>query len=418
MNLSVPPALLTQEDMWTPVLNRRTGEFVQLNILTKEKVDDVLKYDGAGIKKMKELQVFQPETSSLYRKRKIWLSICQVHEWVTELDPEKGILFFRNNISGELSWQIPHSLDALGGFPLLEELDVKMNSLKSLPSSIVQVITLKRLILSFNTISALPEDIGKLVNLEFLDLTTNELRILPRSITECVSLQILLLNDNQLIRLPSELGRLPQLKKLDLVGNHLQQVPSTLGFCETLETIFITNNPIVDPPMEEFNKPIDTLKWYLRNRYLIETRGMPPLMTFHHIGIQDQVTILIPEFEEIVSNYVDASKSNGFLDLQLLGLKFLPPAVLEMQKLKTLRLDFNDKLDLTDGFPVSLKSLIRLSLRACKMYSLPENIHLFEKLESLKIHENRLESIAIGITELRTLTLLGIVPYCMYATSQ
>ena len=137
---------------------------------------------------------------------------------------------------------------------------------------------------------------------------------------------------------------------------------------------------------------------------------MPPLMTFHHIGIQEQVTILIPEFEEIVSNYVDASKSSGFLDLQLLGLRSLPPVVLEMQKLKTLRLDFNDKLDLEDGFPISLKSLTRLSLRACKMYDLPENIYLFEKLESLKIHENRLESIAIGITELRTLTLLGIVP--------
>lgn len=248
------------------------------------------------------------------------------------------------------------------------------------------------------------------MNLEYLELITNELRILPPSITQCVSLKILLLGDNHLIRLPSELGRLPNLKRLDVIGNHLHQIPFTLGYCETLETILITDNPIVDPPYEEFNKGITSLKWYLRSRYLIEARGMPPLMTFHQIGIQDQVTILIPEFTDIVSNYIDASKRQGLLNLQLLGLRELPEPILNMKdlKLEKLKLDFNDKLQILDGFPNEFKQLTALSMRACQMHYLPDNIHIFEKLVTLAVHENKFESIPKGITELRTLTFLDL----------
>lgn len=82
--------------MWTPVLDRRTGLTLHLNILTFEKVGDILKYNGDGVRKRKELHVFQPqEGSKSYRKRKIWLSICQIQEWVTELDPKTGFQVYR-----------------------------------------------------------------------------------------------------------------------------------------------------------------------------------------------------------------------------------------------------------------------------------------------------------------------------------
>ena len=87
--------MIGPEDMWTPVLDRRTGLTLHLNILTFEKVADVLKYDGEGVRKRKELHIFQPEGSKSYRKRKIWLSICQIQEWITELDPYNGFQVYR-----------------------------------------------------------------------------------------------------------------------------------------------------------------------------------------------------------------------------------------------------------------------------------------------------------------------------------
>jgi hypothetical protein len=42
---------------------------------------------------------------------------------------------------------------------------------------------------------------------------------------------------------------------------------------QTLQHILVFENPIEDPPMDEFQKGMESLQWYLRNRFLIEVVG-------------------------------------------------------------------------------------------------------------------------------------------------
>lgn len=409
IHLAVPPALLRPEDMWTKVIDRRTGKTVNMNVLTSERIANIEKYDGSGVRKKRDLHVFQQEGTKIYRKRKIWLSVNQIQEWEPAIDTASGLTYYHNNVSGDNSWEMPASLDTLGDIATLQELEIKMNSIKTLPDSFVRMFALRKLVFTKNRLNTLPDGISCLVNLTHLDVTLNELKILPTTICKCAALENLLLSDNHLLRLPVELGRLPKLRKLDVSSNHLRQIALSLGFCESLESLLVQENPLEDPPMAEFSKGMDSIKWYLRNRYMIESRGMPPEMQFHQIGICSQVTILIPEFVSIVQQMVAASKKGGLLNLQLLGLKDIPLEVLKMPHLKRLKVDFNDTLNFDGGFPEQLKGLTTFSIRACKMKRLPENIHIFEKLVSLSIHENRFDAIPDGITEIRTLTYLGIV---------
>ncbi|KAJ1423724.1 hypothetical protein B484DRAFT_398556 [Ochromonadaceae sp. CCMP2298] len=408
IHLAVPPALLKPADMWTTVLDHRTGKTVQMNILTKEKVANIEKYEGKGLKRMQSLHVFQAEGTKPYRTRKTWLSLNQIQEWDTASDPQSGLTYYRNNVSGGTQWEMPHSLDTIGNLAALEEMEVKQNSIKSLPMSFVLTFTLRRIVFTKNRIQELPHEIGALKKLEWLELSSNELKVLPTSICECESLETLLLSDNHLLRLPNNLGRLPRLKRLDVCANHLKSISFSLGYCYSLESILATENPLEDPPHTQFSKGIDALRWYLRSRYMIDERGMPPEMTFHQIGVCNQITEVEPDFAAIVRMMIAASARDGLLNLQLLGLREIPIDVLRMKNLKRLKLDFNDTMELAAGFPLELKSLLTLSLRACKMDLLPENVHIFEGIKSLSIHENRFESLPDGIAELRTLTYLDV----------
>lgn len=59
-----------------------------------------------------------------------------------------------------------------------------------------------------------------------------------------------------------------------------------------------------------------------------------------------------------------------------MGLRFIPPEVLQLSSLLRLRLDFNDRLDIAsgEGIPTELMRLKLLSLRACNIHRLPETV--------------------------------------------
>lgn len=405
-SLAVQPALLKPEDMWIRAVDSHTGKTIFQNVLTHEKVQKIEFYDGTGINNTPELHRFQPAGGRNYNKRRLFLSICQVHEWEAAVESTSGLSYYFNNVSGDTSWTLPASLDVIGNITSLLELNVRYNTIKTLPQSFTQLVHLRKLVLMKNRLYELPTTLGDLRNLEHLDVTSNELRTLPMSICDCHKLKTLLLVDNQLVRLPDNLGYLKSLRKIDLTANHLRQVPFTLGYCQSLELIIVTENPMVDPPIDQFIQPLETLKWYLRSRFLIETQGRPPPMEFHAIGINSEVTIFKPEFNDIIKQMIIDSKKGGLLNLQLLGIKEIPFEVLKMKKLRRLKLDFNEHLDLSEGLPPSLSTLHSLSLRGCKQGFLPENLSIMEELTALNIEENQYEMLPDSLTELVSLTTL------------
>eukprot|EP01038_Epipyxis_sp_PR26KG_P010659 gene10659-14314_t len=405
--LAILPPMMKKVDMWMKVIDRRTGKEVYMNILTKERVREIEFYDGSGIKRAFDLHVFQKPNTLSYRRRKLWLNSNNIHEWESVVDPNTGLEYYRNNISGETDWDMPPSLDNIGLMLLLEEINMAGNSIKTIPSSFLQLVHMKKIFLARNRIRELPHNIGELVHLEILDLTSNELQLLPLSICDCKGLKELLLKDNHLLRLPEPIGYLPELRKLDVTMNHLKQLPSSLGYSK-LEFFFAYENPLVDPPADEITKGLESVRWYLRNKYLIEQRGMPPEMEYHSIGINKEVTVLKPEFDMIIKQMISTLSNDGFLNLQLLNLIEIPYQVAKLKGLKKLRLDYNEEITFPKGFDKELKGLTYLSLRLCKLCELPDNLAHLKQLSTLLLEGNEFEMLPSKIMYLISLTTLDV----------
>jgi Leucine-rich repeat (LRR) protein len=88
------------------------------------------------------------------------------------------------------------------------------NQLTALPESIGKLVNLKRLYCENNQLTALPESIGKLVNLEWLYCENNQLTALPESIGKLVNLEWLYCGNNKLTALPESIGKLVNLEVL------------------------------------------------------------------------------------------------------------------------------------------------------------------------------------------------------------
>jgi hypothetical protein len=73
----------------------------------------------------------------------------------------------------------------------------------------------------------------------------------------------------------------------------------------------VQENPLTDPPIEETAKGYDSFKWYLRQRYMIEDRGAPPVMQCHPLSIMHEVLVLEPEFNERVNQAIAFAKDNN-----------------------------------------------------------------------------------------------------------
>jgi len=148
-----------------------------------------------------------------------------------------------NNL--ELTGAIPQEIGKLVN---LKTLDLRSNQLsESIPASIGNLTNLQTLILGSNKFSGpIPSDIGKLVNLKSLDLLRNQLsESIPASIGNLTNLQHLNLGSNQFSGpIPEWIGNLTKLKQLNLRSNQLSEsIPKSIGQMASLEYLFVNNNP-------------------------------------------------------------------------------------------------------------------------------------------------------------------------------
>lgn len=129
----------------------------------------------------------------------------------------------------------------------MQRLSVGLNKIRSLPSSVCEMRSLRHLDARFNELRGLPHAIGSLTNLETLDLSNNfsDLTALPETIGDLVGLRELDLSNNQIHALPDAFGRLENLAKLNLEGN-----------------------PLVLPPVEVANQGVDAVKEFMSRRWL------------------------------------------------------------------------------------------------------------------------------------------------------
>lgn len=407
-HLGIMPAILGPENLWTHQLDMKSGKKVFINILTKEKYRNISRYDYKLIEAEADLHVFQPPESVIaYRRRRTWLSICNVAEWESVLDVRSGWTYFKNNVSGGTQWNMPKDIDLLGNLRQLETLVINDNNVRSLPESITKLTKLAKISILRNKLMELPPNINALTSLEYLYIDNNDLKILPSTICQCKRLREILCQNNQLVRLPDLIGTLPKLEILDVSVNQLKRLSYSLGQCKSLREFRVFENPLIDPPESEIPKGLESIQWYLRNQLMIEKRGMPPVMIFHSIGINDEVNYIRPDYLAHIQLLADAAKTSHVLNLQYLGLTELPPQVGLLPQLKRLQLDYNPNIRLNNGFPSDLTNLQVLSIKSSKINSLPESIQNLKKLKILQCDINLMEVFPTAVFKLRALSTLG-----------
>jgi Leucine-rich repeat (LRR) protein len=411
-HLGIIPHVLGPSHLWQQVIDLNTGKKVYYNVITQERYQNIAKHKPELIENDAELHKFQSKSSIReYRRRRLWLSICNVAEWESIMDVRSGWSYYRNNVSGITQWEIPPEIDLIGNLKKLEYFHANNNNIRVLPPSFAMLSNLKQIYFSNNRLVELPNHIDKLTSLEYFKLDRNELKILPSNISVCVNLKELYLQSNQIIRLPDQIGTMPKLEVLDISVNRLKSLSYSLGFCESLKTLHVYENPLTDPPIENLHKGIHAIKWYLRNRQNIELyNAKPPEMKYHQISIMNEITLIQSDFEARIQHLVELSKTNhGIMNLQFMGLKEIPHQITTVTNLRRLQLDYNPELALTLGFiDGPYTSTIRtLSMRSSNIKILPESLAKLKKLRVLNCEMNQIEFLPEALFEFKALQHLG-----------
>lgn len=153
----------------------------------------------------------------------------------------------------------------------LVELDVSFNGLTYLPTNIgFELVNLKKLSINLNKIRSLPTSIGEMRSLRYLDAHFNELRGLPFAIGRLTNLETLNLSSNfsDLTVLPETIGDLTNLRELDLSNNQIQALPDTFGRLDNINKLNLDQNPLFIPPMEVVKEGVEAVKVFMAKRWL------------------------------------------------------------------------------------------------------------------------------------------------------
>lgn len=168
--------------------------------------------------------------------------ITQIPDNISKLS-ELEILYIDSECDFE---SLPTSI---GDFKHLSELSIGSPALKSIPPTIVELKkierlnigklthfpisileleSLKTLILQKNLFENIPSEISNLKNLEYLDLSFCNLKSLPEDLGKLKSLKILYLNNNNFSNLPESILELKNLELLDLRSNYISKEDNIL----------------------------------------------------------------------------------------------------------------------------------------------------------------------------------------------
>ncbi|XP_022186448.2 leucine-rich repeat-containing protein 58 [Nilaparvata lugens] len=151
---------------------------------------------------------------------------------------------------------LTHVPENLSKFMNLRKLDISNNRIYQLPDAITR-LPLRTLIAKNNF---LDEDflsvktLEHLANtLEILNLSGNNLSFIPEQILQLTRLKYLYLGENRLQEIPHNINRLIRLEILNVGGNQLISVPSTVGQLSELRALILSNNQLDSLPASVAN---------------------------------------------------------------------------------------------------------------------------------------------------------------------
>ena len=123
-------------------------------------------------------------------------------------------------------------------------LDLSSNCIEAIPDVLCELQQLREMYLQHNLISTIPNGVAGLSNLRALHLQYNKLTTVPVGVCRCVSLQFLNVENNSIETLSEDIGELKNLKVLQATSNSLRYIPVSINKLHLLEELYLGDNNI------------------------------------------------------------------------------------------------------------------------------------------------------------------------------
>lgn len=167
----------------------------------------------------------------------------------------------------------------------LEYLDLSGNNLHYLPPDFGKLTNLRTFFCSNNAFTVLPEVLGDCPLLDIVGFKANKITTIPpRSLN--ANLRWLILTDNSITELPKEIGLCTRMQKLMLAGNKLSTLPAALRNCSNLGLLRISANRLVQFPHWLLSMP--QLSWLALsgNPFCVaKDRPSLPFISWHELDV-------------------------------------------------------------------------------------------------------------------------------------
>lgn len=306
-------------------------------------------------------------------------------ESIGELESLKRLSIHKGKLK-----KLPNSLGNLTNLQYLVVNYIDNDGYTSLPNTLVNLNKLERLNVSHSSIEELPEGISNMTSLIGIDAESSKLKTLPTDFGYLPNLAQLELEDNELEYLPESFGYLSKLSMIDMDNNKLKSLPESIRNMSSLNTIHINNNELESLP--ESIGDLNNLGGILASNNKIKTipESMTKMTGLIRLNLSNNLIEKIPN--NFNKSFKVFYKGSSIIDLSYNKIKVVPSDFLNGCSLEILDLS-NNEIESIPGEFFSNISVWKINLSNNNLDSIPPEIGNLRGVIEINLENNNLTTL-------------------------